>query len=123
MPYAARQQLLDEPNAVHGLQRYWRSAFTEQITDPLIDSLVDAAAGFSSVLSALIFFYMHGAATRVAADGHGVCAAPSPMGFRRRRSVEGHARVAGAHRLGAFVVEPARAPPPGNRVREPPRSR
>jgi FAD/FMN-containing dehydrogenase len=65
MPYAARQQLLDEPNAVHGLQRYWRSAFTEQITDPLIDSLVDAAAGFSSVLSALIFFYMHGAATRV----------------------------------------------------------
>ena len=67
MPYGARQTLLDEPNAIHGLHRYWRSAFTDHISDPLIDELVDAAASFSSPLSALIFFYMHGAATRVPA--------------------------------------------------------
>jgi FAD/FMN-containing dehydrogenase len=65
MPYVARQRMLDEPNAVHGLHRYWRSAFTERITNELIDALVDGAARFSSPLSALIFFYMHGAATRV----------------------------------------------------------
>jgi FAD/FMN-containing dehydrogenase len=65
MPYRARQCMLDEPNATHGLQRYWRSAFTEQISDDLIGPLVDAAASFSSPLSALLFFYMHGAATRV----------------------------------------------------------
>jgi FAD/FMN-containing dehydrogenase len=66
MPYAARQRMLDEPNAVHGLQRYWRSAFTEQISDGLIDVMVDGASKFSSPLSALLFFQMHGAATRVA---------------------------------------------------------
>jgi len=65
MPYRARQCMLDEPNATHGLQRYWRSAFTEQISDDLIGTLVDAAASFSSPLSALLFFYVHGAATRV----------------------------------------------------------
>jgi FAD/FMN-containing dehydrogenase len=65
MPYRARQTLLDEPNATHGLHRYWRSAFTERISDGLIDVLVENAASFTSPLSALIFFYMHGAGTRV----------------------------------------------------------
>ncbi len=67
MPYCARQSMLDEPNARHGLHRYWRSAFTEEIADDVIDMLVDRAASFSSPLSALLFFYMHGAATRVPA--------------------------------------------------------
>jgi FAD/FMN-containing dehydrogenase len=62
--YTARQTMLDAPNAVHGLHRYWRSAFTEQISDGLIDAAVDGAASFTSPLSALIFFHMHGAATR-----------------------------------------------------------
>jgi FAD/FMN-containing dehydrogenase len=65
MPYGARQSMLDAPNAEHGLHRYWRSAFTETISDGLIDELVAAASKFSSPLSALIFFYVHGAATRV----------------------------------------------------------
>ena len=64
MPYTARQTLLDVPNAEHGLHRYWRSAFTEEISDELIDALVEGAATFSSPLSALIFFHVHGAATR-----------------------------------------------------------
>src|SRR5215510_11157961 len=64
VPYTARQTMLDAPNAEHGLHRYWRSAFTEQISDELIDAAVDGAASFTSPLSALIFFYMHGAATR-----------------------------------------------------------
>jgi len=64
VPYTARQTMLDAPNAEHGLHRYWRSALTEQISDGLIDAAVDGAASFTSPLSALIFFYMHGAATR-----------------------------------------------------------
>ena len=65
MPYCARQTMLDEPNAKHGLHRYWRSAYTERIPDDLIDALVEAGGRFTSPLSALIFFYMHGAPTRV----------------------------------------------------------
>jgi hypothetical protein len=68
MPYSARQVMLDAPNAEHGLHRYWRSAFTEQISDALIEELVASAAKFSSPLSALIFFYLHGAGTRVPAS-------------------------------------------------------
>jgi FAD/FMN-containing dehydrogenase len=65
MPYGARQMMLDEPNATHGLQRYWRSAFTERISDELIDLQVEGASRFTSPMSAMIFFHMHGAAARV----------------------------------------------------------
>jgi hypothetical protein len=67
MSYNVRQTLIDDPNAKHGLHRYWRSAFTEQLSDVLIDELVKGAATFSSPLSLLGLFYVHGAATRVPA--------------------------------------------------------
>jgi hypothetical protein len=81
MPYGVRQTMLDEPNAVNGLHRYWRSAFTERISDELIDVVVDAAAGFSSPLSALLFFYMHGAATRVGTEETAFAARRSQWDF------------------------------------------
>jgi FAD/FMN-containing dehydrogenase len=65
MTYAARQMMIDDPNATHGLHRYWRSAFTERISDEMIDGLLDSASKFTSPMSAMIFFYMHGAAVRV----------------------------------------------------------
>lgn len=68
MPYNARQTMIDAPNAEHGLHRYWRSAFTESLSDHLIDSAVASAAKFTSPLSAFLFFYLHGAATRVPLD-------------------------------------------------------
>lgn len=68
MPYGVRQTLLDAPNAEHGLQRYWRAAFTERVSDDLIDIIVEGAGRFSSPLSAFLLFYMHGAVTRVPAD-------------------------------------------------------
>jgi FAD/FMN-containing dehydrogenase len=67
MPYAVRQTLLDEPNARNGLHRYWRSAFAEQFSGQFIDIAVEAASSFTSPLSAMVFFYMHGVATRVPA--------------------------------------------------------
>jgi FAD/FMN-containing dehydrogenase len=65
MPYAVRQTLIDEPNARLGLHRYWRSAFTENLSDTFLDCAVEAAAKFSSPLSAVLGFYMHGEAVRV----------------------------------------------------------
>ena len=67
MPYVTRQTLLDEPNARNGLHRYWRSAFAGQLSDQFIDAAIDAASSFTSPLSAMVFFYMHGAAARVSA--------------------------------------------------------
>ncbi len=68
MPYVARQGMLDPGMADHGLHRYWKSGFTKTISDKLIDTAVDGAANFSSPMSAIIFFRVHGAAGRVAAD-------------------------------------------------------
>jgi hypothetical protein len=67
MPYSVRQTLIDDPLAKHGLHRYWRSAFTEQLSDALIDRMVQGAASFTSPLSLLGLFYVHGAAARVPA--------------------------------------------------------
>jgi FAD/FMN-containing dehydrogenase len=68
MPYGARQAMLDVPFAEHGLHRYWRSAFTERMSDDLIKVAVDAAARFSSPLNSMLFVYLHGAVTRVPAS-------------------------------------------------------
>ncbi|MCZ6545755.1 MAG: FAD-binding oxidoreductase [Chloroflexi bacterium] len=65
IPYAERQALIDDPNAIIGLQRYWKSGFTTNLSDDLIDVAVEAAANFPSPLTALLFFRIHGAATRV----------------------------------------------------------
>src|SRR5215471_3585054 len=65
MPYALRNTLQDEPNAIYGIQRYWKSGFTEVIGDDLINLLVEAAADCPSPLTGMIFFRVHGAATRV----------------------------------------------------------
>jgi hypothetical protein len=65
MSYGARQTMLDKDNAEHGLHRYWRSAFTEQISDELIRIMVAGAAHFSSPHNALFLFHVHGAVTRV----------------------------------------------------------
>ena len=68
MPYIARQTMIDDPNAISGLHRYWRSAFTDEIPDDLIDAVVDQANRFSSPLSAFLFFYLHGVGARVPAE-------------------------------------------------------
>jgi FAD/FMN-containing dehydrogenase len=67
MSYVERQMILDAPQAENGLHRYWRSAFTEQISDDIIKVLVAGAARFSSPLNALFFFNVHGAIARVPA--------------------------------------------------------
>ena len=68
MPYVARQTILDAGMATHGWQRYWKSGFASQLNDQLIDALVEGASNFSSPLSAIAIFPLHGAVLRVAPD-------------------------------------------------------
>src|SRR5215213_7644548 len=72
MPYVARQAMLDEAGAVHGVQRYWKSGFTETLSDELLDVVIAGARAFSSPLSMILLFNIHGAATRVPASATAV---------------------------------------------------
>ena len=65
MPHSVRNTLFDELAAIHGIQRYWKSGFTDTISDALIDVIVGGASDFSSPLTQITFFQIHGAATRV----------------------------------------------------------
>ncbi|MCH8063136.1 MAG: BBE domain-containing protein, partial [Chloroflexi bacterium] len=65
MPYMTRQSMLDDPMAIHGIQRYWKSGFTKTLDDELLDVLIGAASSFSSPMTQILFFNIHGAATRV----------------------------------------------------------
>jgi FAD/FMN-containing dehydrogenase len=60
--------MLDPGLAPHGIHRYWKSGFTKNIGDALIDASVDAAKDFISPMTAIAFFGIHGAATRVPPD-------------------------------------------------------
>jgi FAD/FMN-containing dehydrogenase len=68
MPYVARQVMLDAGFATHGVQRYWKSGYADELSDDVIDVAVEAAAEFPSPMAAIAFFHMHGAAARVAPD-------------------------------------------------------
>jgi FAD/FMN-containing dehydrogenase len=65
MPYLVRQTLLDEGFAAHGVQRYWKSGYAGELSDDIIDLLVDGAGRFPSPMSAIAIFRIQGAATRV----------------------------------------------------------
>jgi FAD/FMN-containing dehydrogenase len=60
--------MLDDAFAAHGLQRYWKSALTETLSEDFIDAAIEGAKNFASPLSAIAIFRIHGAATRVDTD-------------------------------------------------------
>jgi FAD/FMN-containing dehydrogenase len=68
MPYAVRQRLLDDGVAAHGVQRYWKSAYDITFGDEVIEELASAAEDFSSPMSVLVVFRLHGVAARVPKD-------------------------------------------------------
>ena len=103
MSYGARQAMLDEDNAEHGLHRYWRSAFTEQISDELIRIMVAGAARFSSPQNALFLFHVHGAVTSPR-GGNRLRCPQGAMGLRRHRAMERGQGKRHPHRLGARAV-------------------
>jgi FAD/FMN-containing dehydrogenase len=68
MTYCERQTVLDAGFAAHGVQRYWKSGFADQLSDAVIDLLIEGANPLPSPLSAIALFRVQGAVTRVAPE-------------------------------------------------------
>jgi FAD/FMN-containing dehydrogenase len=64
VPYVERQRMIDDLG-IHGIHRYWKSGFLQQLGDDTIDLVVDRAETITSPMTAIGFFYVHGAAGRV----------------------------------------------------------
>jgi hypothetical protein len=82
MPYLALQQLLDEPNA-WGSYGYDKGAYFEDLSDEVIDVLVEHAPRKNSPLSVLLFYRLDQAYSEVAEDDTAFGGGRSPryMGF------------------------------------------
>ncbi|MBV9172821.1 MAG: FAD-binding oxidoreductase [Chloroflexi bacterium] len=63
--YVQRQQMIDDLG-IHGIHRYWKSGFLQQMSDEFVNLVVERAQTISSPMSTIGFFYVHGAASRVA---------------------------------------------------------
>ena len=118
IPYTARQTMLDAPNAEHGLHRYWRSAFTEQISDELIDAAVNGAASFTFAAQRHDLFLHAWCRNASTADRDGICRPPRAVGFRCDRSVARRRNVRPARRLGAGALDSIRAALTGQGLRQ-----
>ncbi len=101
MPYCTRQTMLDTHGAEHGLHRYWRSAFTEQI----VRRLDRSDGGWRRPVQ-----FAHECAVPVpcawchhprASRRNGVRGSADAVGLRCHRAMGGRLRKRRAHRLGA----------------------
>ena len=66
--YAALNTLFDAAVPYGGVQRYWKSSFLKELGDDMLDLMIARSAQFLSPMSMVLFFHMHGAATRVDRD-------------------------------------------------------
>src|SRR5262245_3174404 len=67
IPYTQLTMLLDRA-LPRGARNYWKSSFLTDLTDAAISAVVNAYAGVTSPMSALLFEHIHGAAVRVAPE-------------------------------------------------------
>ena len=67
IPYVGQQSLLDQAMPPD-LLNYWKADFIEAVTDECIQVAIDAYDRVQSPLSSILFFPIHGAATRIAPD-------------------------------------------------------
>ena len=65
LPYVALQSMLDD-GVPHGLPRYWKSGYFDDIPDAVIDIIAGANDRKPTPISVQLFFHQHGAATRAA---------------------------------------------------------
>jgi FAD/FMN-containing dehydrogenase len=66
--YVTLNTLFDAAVPYGGVQRYWKSSFLKDLGDEVLDIMVARSAKFLSPMSMVLFFHMHGAATRVGRD-------------------------------------------------------
>ncbi len=67
--YSQLNTLFDAAVPYGGVQRYWKSSFLKKLGDDLIEVFVERSAKFLSPMSMVLFFHMHGAATRADPNG------------------------------------------------------
>jgi FAD/FMN-containing dehydrogenase len=67
LPYVAQQALLENAMPPDVLN-YWKADFIDELSDGHIDASLDAFARVPSPMSSMLFFPIHGAASRVAPD-------------------------------------------------------
>jgi FAD/FMN-containing dehydrogenase len=66
--YTALNSLFDEAFPYGGVKRYWKSSFLKELGDEMLDIMIGRCRKFLSPMSTILFFHLHGAATRVARD-------------------------------------------------------
>jgi len=64
MPYVALQSMMDKTHP-EGLRDYYRAAFLDELTDPVVDTIVSGAENAPSTLSAVLLHPLGGAFGRV----------------------------------------------------------
>jgi FAD/FMN-containing dehydrogenase len=67
--YTELNTLFDAAVPYGGVQRYWKSSFLKELGDDLIEVFIERSAKFLSPMSMVLFFHMHGAATRADPNG------------------------------------------------------
>jgi FAD/FMN-containing dehydrogenase len=67
--YAQLNTLFDAAVPYGGVQRYWKSSFLKELGDDLIEVFIERSVKFLSPMSMVLFFHMHGAATRTDPNG------------------------------------------------------
>jgi FAD/FMN-containing dehydrogenase len=67
--YTELNTLFDAAVPYGGVQRYWKSSFLKDLGDDLIEVFIERSAKFLSPMSMVLFFHMHGAATRADPNG------------------------------------------------------
>jgi hypothetical protein len=80
MPYPALQSMLDE-DLPPGVRCYLKAGYTAELTDPLIDAIVEQTAAMPSPSSTFDFHHMGGAVARVAEDATAFGDRRSPFCF------------------------------------------
>jgi FAD/FMN-containing dehydrogenase len=63
--YVALNTLFDAAFPYGGVKRYWKSSFLKELDDEMLDIMITRSAKFLSPMSTVLFFHLHGAATRV----------------------------------------------------------
>ncbi len=62
--YVQLNTLFDAAVPYGGVQRYWKSSFLKELGNDVIEILIERSAKMLSPMSMVLFFHMHGAATR-----------------------------------------------------------
>jgi FAD/FMN-containing dehydrogenase len=80
LSYAQLQTIFDAA-VPFGLRRYWKSGYLPELSDDLLDRVIEHAAAKTSPYSLTLFFHMHGKVTEAAPDATAFAARATQWDF------------------------------------------